>query len=198
MAIPTHSLLDRIASAGDVACTLLQVAKGGEPAHSFKALRSIVTQLQDHNIAVLVEDNPMLAMQLGTDGVHMNASNAISMHYEHAARLLNEDSIIGVHAGNSRHRAMIAGEAGAHYVAFDAGARTFVGEEESLIGWWSRLFEVPCISWIETNRTNTEASVRSGADFVAIALRADTVPTDADQSIAALQAILDSLEPESD
>jgi thiamine-phosphate pyrophosphorylase len=68
---------------------------------------------------------------------------------------------------------MDAGEAGADYVAFGAffptrTKETFHRPDPSILGWWSRLFEIPCVAIGGINPDNGRALVEAGADFLAI------------------------------
>lgn len=64
--------------------------------------------------------------------------------FDHARKLLGPDKIIGALCGTSRHAAMDLAEAGADYIAFHQAR--LMPHEEPIIGWWSSLFEVPCIA----------------------------------------------------
>src|SRR5690348_17839321 len=64
-----------------------------------------------------MNDRPDLAAEMECDGVHVGEED---MPYAEARRLLGPDRIVGVTCGDSRHRAVVAAEAGADYVAFGA------------------------------------------------------------------------------
>ncbi len=64
-----------------------------------------------------MNDRPDLAAELDCDGVHVGEEDA---PYAEARRLLGPDRIVGVTCGDSRHRALVAAEAGADYIAFGA------------------------------------------------------------------------------
>ncbi|RDJ93946.1 hypothetical protein B4Q13_18355, partial [Lacticaseibacillus rhamnosus] len=72
---------------------------------------------QQRGVAFIMNDRPDLAAELDCDGVHVGEED---MPYAEARRLLGPDSIVGVTCGDSRHRAVVAAEAGADYVAFGA------------------------------------------------------------------------------
>ncbi len=80
---------------------------------------------------------------------------------------------IGVTCHDSRHLAMEAGEAGADYVAFGAFYPTSTKEtkhrpEPSILGWWSTLFEIPCVAIGGITPDNAAPLIAAGADFLAV------------------------------
>ena len=105
---------------GDVACVQLRL-KDGENTASDNAFRRAAEALlpicHEHDVALLINDRPDLAIKLGADGVHVGQEDT---PYEEARRILGPDRIVGVTCHNSRHLAMEAAEAGADYVAFGA------------------------------------------------------------------------------
>jgi thiamine-phosphate pyrophosphorylase len=68
---------------------------------------------------------------------------------------------------------MDAGEAGADYVAFGAFFPTETKEthhrpEPSILGWWSTVFEIPCVAIGGITPENGRELVEAGADFLAV------------------------------
>ncbi len=138
--------------------------------------QNLVTSLQAHNIAVLVEDSEKLRT-LKADGVHLNTDELWA--FEQTKQALDEKDIIGVCAQSSRHGAMTIAEQGASYIAINmAGAKTDEENEQQImdenqsaptIDWWIALFETPCVAWnIDTIQAALSAQ-RKGADFLALA-----------------------------
>ena len=138
--------------------------------------QDLVTSLQAHNIAVLVEDSEKLRT-LTADGVHLN-TDELGL-FEQMKQRLDENDIIGVSPQSSRHNAMIFAEQGASYIAIDVAGANSNGENEQLtldenqsaptIDWWVALFETPCVAWnIETVQAALTAQ-KEGADFLALA-----------------------------
>jgi thiamine-phosphate pyrophosphorylase len=80
-----------------------------------------------------------LAAARRCDGIEVNDVKA----YAEARRALGKDKIVGGYCGTSRHLAMELAEEGADYIAL---AQAQDHGEESIIGWWSALFEIPCIA----------------------------------------------------
>src|SRR5688572_25803814 len=113
--------LDHALDGGDVACLQIRLkSRDGVPApdsHILNLGRHIIARAQDRGVAVLINDRPDLAVELGADGVHVGQSD---MPYANARKLVGPDAVVGVTCHDSRHLAMEAGEAGADYVAFGA------------------------------------------------------------------------------
>ena len=68
---------------------------------------------------------------------------------------------------------MEAAEAGADYVAFGAfyptkTKPTHYRPDPSILSWWSRVFEVPCVAIGGITPENGKVLVEAGADFLAV------------------------------
>ena len=121
-------------------------------------------------VAFIVNDDMGLAKRIGADGVHLGQDDGDPRE---ARALLGPSAQIGVTCHDSRHLAMDAGEAGADYVAFGAFFPTTTKEtthrpDPSILGWWSRLFEIPCVAIGGVTPDNAPALVEAGADFLAV------------------------------
>ena len=102
--------------AGDVAA--LQVRLKGVSDEVIAAAVDVITPIAHaRGVAVILNDRPDLAAQLGCDGVHVGQTD---MSYGDARKLMGREAMIGVTCHDSRHLAMEAAEAGADYVAFGA------------------------------------------------------------------------------
>lgn len=124
----------------------------------------------DAGVTFIVNDSMALAKRLGADGVHLGQGDG---DVRQARSLLGPGSQIGKTCHDSRHLAMEAGEAGADYVAFGAFYPTSTKPSEyrpqpSLLTWWSRLFEIPCVAIGGITPENAAPIVRAGADFLAV------------------------------
>lgn len=159
---------------GAVACIQLRLkGRDDAPAADDDVLRAAQTLLpiaQAHDAAFLINDRPDLAKQSGADGVHIGQSDA---SYENARALLGAEATIGVTCHNSKHLGLVAGEAGADYVAFGAFFPTMTKQaptkaEPSLIEWWSFATTVPCVAIGGITPENCAPLVRAGADFLAV------------------------------
>ena len=121
-------------------------------------------------VAFIVNDSIALAKRLGADGVHLGQGDGDPRE---ARDLLGPDAQIGVTCHDSRHLAMEAGEAGVDYVAFGAFYPTETKATEhrpdpSILGWWSTLFELPCVAIGGITPANAAPLIAAGADFLAV------------------------------
>jgi thiamine-phosphate pyrophosphorylase len=136
-----------------------------------RATRILQPIAQDHGVAFIMNDRPDLAAEFQCDGVHVGEED---MPYAEARRLLGLDRIVGVTCGDSKHRAVVAAEAGADYVAFGAffpsmtkaGAKYRVRPE--LLADWSETTVVPCCAIGGITQQNCGPLVAAGADFLAV------------------------------
>jgi thiamine-phosphate pyrophosphorylase len=123
-----------------------------------------------YDTAFIVNDSIAIADALGADGVHLGQEDGDPRE---ARRILGPDAQIGVTCHNSRHLAMEAGEAGADYVAFGAFYPTNTKEvrhraDLSILGWWSTIFELPCVAIGGITADNAAPLIAAGADFIAV------------------------------
>lgn len=166
--------LETALDGGDVACLQIRLkSRDGVAApdkHILALGRHIVPRAQDRGVAVLVNDRPDLAVELGADGVHVGQND---MPYAQARKLVGPSGIVGVTCHNSRHLALEAGEAGADYIAFGAFYPTETKDasakaEPDLLGWWQEMVEVPCVAIGGITTENARPLVEAGADFLAV------------------------------
>jgi thiamine-phosphate pyrophosphorylase len=162
--------LEEALAGGDVACLQLRL-KEVDDAAVRRAARILQPIAQGHGVAFIMNDRPDLAAELDCDGVHVGEED---MPYAETRRLLGPDRIVGVTCGDSRHRAVVAAEAGADYVAFGAffpsmtkaGAK-FRATPEVLRD-WSETTVVPCCAIGGITQENCGSLVEAGADFLAV------------------------------
>ncbi|HEV2867500.1 MAG TPA: thiamine phosphate synthase, partial [Allosphingosinicella sp.] len=147
----------------------------------------------ERDVAFIVNDSVALAKRLGADGVHLGQQDGDPRE---ARAVLGPAAQIGVTCHDSRHVAMEAGEAGADYVAFGAFFPTSTKQtrhrpDPSILGWWSTLFELPCVAIGGITPGNGRPLVEAGADFLAVC---SAVWTHADGPAAAVGAFEPILE----
>ena len=136
-----------------------------------RAARVLQPIAQARDVAFIMNDRPDLAAELDCDGVHVGEEDA---PYDEARRLLGPDRIVGATCGDSRHRAVVAAEAGADYVAFGAffPSATKVGAKyratPELLRDWSGTTVVPCCAIGGITQENCGPLVEAGADFLAV------------------------------
>ena len=166
--------LDATLQAGDVACLQIRLKQAdGSPADDqiiCKAAETLCPLAHQHNVAVLLNDRPDLARELGCDGVHIGQQD---MPYKQARALLGPEAIIGVTCHASRHLAMLAGDAGADYVAFGAFFDTQTKDTTAqatpdILTWWQEVMEPPCVAIGGITPENGAELTMAGADFLAV------------------------------
>jgi thiamine-phosphate pyrophosphorylase len=162
--------LEEALAGGDVACLQLRL-KEVDDAAIRRAAGVLKPIAQERGVAFVMNDRPDLAAELDCDGVHVGEED---MPYAEARRLLGPDRIVGVTCGNSRHRAVVAAEAGADYVAFGAffpsGTKTTTKyrADPELLRDWSETTVVPCCAIGGITQRNCGPLVEAGADFLAV------------------------------
>jgi thiamine-phosphate pyrophosphorylase len=140
---------------GDVAAFLLRLGDADDKAIT-RAADTLRPVCQQRDVAFLLDGRAELALKLDCDGVQVAVED-----YAGARRTVGPERQVGVTCSASRHFAMEAADAGADYVAFNAG-------EIEMIEWWSGLFEVPCVAAGEITLANAPPLIASGADFLAV------------------------------
>jgi thiamine-phosphate pyrophosphorylase len=133
---------------------------------------------QSRDIAALLDGDPELAQRLGADGVHLSDP----ADYAQARRLLGDQAIVGVYCGSSRHAAMLAAEAGADYVAFDA--------DLELVAWWAEVMVVPVVVELGDDIARAGEFAAAGADFLAPGAALFDHPAGTSEGVAMLVAAI--------
>jgi thiamine-phosphate pyrophosphorylase len=144
--------------------------KGIDQHEAARLAEPLQTLCAAHEVAFIVNDDMGLAKRIGADGVHLGQDDGDPRD---ARALLGAAAQIGITCHDSRHLAMEAGEAGADYVAFGAFYPTATKEtrhrpDPSILGWWSTLFEIPCVAIGGITPENGRVLVEAGADFLAV------------------------------
>ncbi len=139
-------VLDTLADIAPPAC--LRIDLGEAPEDDWRRMfDAVISHCHTHDVALLVRDHYRLVAPHGLDGVHL-AKGAAPLR--EVRDVLGSDRIVGAHAGASRHRGLVLGEAGADYVAFGpVGEIGALGTEEraedELFAWWAEMIEIPCV-----------------------------------------------------
>lgn len=158
--------LNPVLDAAEVSALRLELGGRSEAdaARTADAAREIA---HARDIPVVVAEHLGLAERLGLDGVHLTDPHGVRA----ARKALGGDGIVGVHCGASRHDGLVAGEAGADYVAFGPVGETSLGNGArvpgDLLAWWAQMIEVPLVA--EGALTEADLSgLAPHADFVAL------------------------------
>ena len=122
-----------------------------------------------HDVAFLMNDRPDLAKKTGADGVHVGQSD---VSCRQARAVLGDGAIVGVTCHDSRHLALLAGEAGADYVAFGAFFPTATKDaptcaEPEILSWWRDATVLPSVAIGGITPENCGPLVAAGADYIA-------------------------------
>ncbi len=153
---------------------LLVATQDGETCNK-DALRALIKNIQGHDIAAMVSNDPKLAQDVGADGVHMHWRSSIAADYEAARALGGGAMMIGADAGKSRHDAMVLAETNADYVAFGVPANlkdqdSARARQIDLVAWWAQMFELPVVAFDITTPEQASELKAAGADFIAATL----------------------------
>ena len=166
--------LARALDAGDVAAVQLRLKGPDDTPAGDAAWRRAIDALrpvaQSRGVAFLLNDRADLVAATGCDGVHVGQTDTPAAD---ARRLIGPDRTLGVTCHDSRDLAMLAGEAGADYVAFGAFFPTSTKDaptraDPGIIAWWSELMEPPCVAIGGITPENCASLVRAGAGFLAV------------------------------
>ncbi|MFN3945595.1 MAG: thiamine phosphate synthase [Allosphingosinicella sp.] len=177
--------------AGPVAAFQFRV-KGVDQHEAARLAEPLRALCAERDVAFVVNDDMSLAKRIGADGVHLGQQDGDPRE---ARALLGPTAQIGVTCHDSRHLAMEAGDAGADYVAFGSFFPTSTKEvrhrpEPSILSWWSRLFELPCVAIGGITPDNGRVLVEAGADFLAVCGGVWNHPDGPAAAVRAFQGIL--------
>lgn len=161
--------LDDVLAAGDVAALQVRL-KPASDADIRVAVTTLLPVTRKHEVALILNDRPDLAADLGCDGVHVGQSDA---SVASARRLVGPNAMIGATCHDSRHLAMEAAEAGADYVAFGAFFATDTKKTEhqpdpDILSIWQEVMETPCVAIGGITLDNAAIVIEAGADFIAV------------------------------
>lgn len=174
---------------GDVAA--LQIRLKAAPDSVIETATQAVRPLaQARGVAVIMNDRPDLAVQLGCDGVHVGQEDA---SYAEARAIVGKDRIVGVTCHDSPHLAMEAAEAGADYVAFGAFFPTATKDAKTradpeLLTVWQESMQTPCVAIGGITAANARGLAAAGADFLAVSAGVWRHPQGPAAAVAALNA----------
>lgn len=176
---------------GPVAAFQLRL-KGAQDDEILRAAEQLLPICAARDVAFILNDRMDLAKTCGADGVHLGQGDGDPREARH---LLGASAQIGVTCHASRHLAMEAGEAGADYVAFGAFFLTNTKEtlhrpDPSILGWWTTLFEIPCVAIGGITPENARPLVEAGADFLAVCNSVWSHPQGPAAALAAFEGVM--------
>lgn len=182
----------RALDGGDVASFQLRL-KDHSADDIRKACDLLMPKIQARDVAFILNDDPILAKEVGADGVHVGQDDT---PYKEARQIVGDTAIVGVTCHNSKHLAMSAAENGADYVAFGAFFPTTTKDAKSIAGidlleWWSPLVETPVVAIGGITVDNAAPLVKSGADFLAISAGIWKYPDGPTAAVKELNRVID-------
>jgi thiamine-phosphate pyrophosphorylase len=185
---------DTLASAldaGDVAAVQLRL-KDASDDHWRRTIDALRPVAQYRDVAFILNDRADLVRQTGCDGVHVGQTDTPARE---ARALIGPTLTLGVTCHDSRDLAMVAGEAGADYVAFGAFFPTTTKDaptraEADILTWWSALMELPSVAIGGITPQNCGTLVQAGADFLAVVGAVWNHPDGAAAGVTAMNAAI--------
>lgn len=167
------SQLEQALDAGDVGAFQLRLKEANDDT-IIQAVQALLPICHAQDVAFILNDRADLAKELGVDGVHLGQDD---MPVAEAREILPNDMVIGATCHASRDLGMVAGEAGADYVAFGAFYPTtskppekvekWGVPEPDILSWWQEYLVLPCVAIGGITPDNCAPLVAAGADFVA-------------------------------
>lgn len=140
-------------AAGDAASLLIAPDKA--------LVRGLMPIARAKDVAVLIDTDAQLAVDLDADGVHIAAD---CQAYDAARQTVGAGRIVGVDCQTARHNAMECAEAGADYVMMDETFRMPQGD--TLISWWASVMQVPVVASHPGDARTIGQLAATGAEFV--------------------------------
>lgn len=130
--VPSAGRLDALLGEGGVIGVLFESTDG------MADLRDVCRGREVGAFASTIQD----AQDLDADGVLIDRVPEV----EQARRRLGPERVVGARAKVSRHDAMVAGEAGADFIAFGDLDHPVTERLIEILGWWSDLFVLPTLA----------------------------------------------------
>ena len=144
--------------------------KGVDDQHVIEVGQTLRPICHYFDTTFIVNDRPDLAVKIGADGVHLGEEDS---NVKNARIILGSSAIIGVSCYNSKHKAMLASEEGANYVAFGAFHQTKTKVPKyrariDIIEDWSYISNVACVAIGGLTANNCSSIINAGADYIAV------------------------------
>ena len=193
--IPDLGVFERELSAalsgGDVAALQVRL-KTASDSEIRQAVERLAPIARSHDVALILNDRPDLAADLGCDGVHVGQEDA---SIGSARRLMGPDAMVGATCHDSRDLAMEAAEAGADYVAFGAfypteTKATTHRPDLDILTVWQETVEIPCVAIGGVTVDNAGVLARAGADFLAVSAGVWRHPQGPADAVRRFEAVL--------
>ncbi len=165
--------LEQVLKAAPVASLQIRL-KGVARDVIVKTTKTLMPLAHAHGTAVIINDDPDIALETGADGVHLGQADLRNIiDIKSAQEMLNPGAIIGVTCHNSKDLAFKAGSGGAHYVAFGSFFASKTKPDANpadleLLSWWHDIMEIPSVAIGGITVDNAKTVIAAGADFIAV------------------------------
>ncbi|MCF6275214.1 MAG: thiamine phosphate synthase [Robiginitomaculum sp.] len=165
--------LEQVLKAAPVASLQIRL-KGVARDVIVKTTKTLMPLAHAHGTAVILNDDPDIALETGADGVHLGQADLRNIiDIKSAQQMLKPGAIIGVTCHNSKDLAFKAGSGGAHYIAFGSFFESTTKPDAppanlELLTWWHETMEIPSVAIGGITVDNAEAVIAAGADFIAL------------------------------
>lgn len=164
-----ENLLARVSEALPSACALQFRAKELDSAAKLRLGRELATLCRTAGVLFIVNDEPLLALELNADGVHLGQEDGDPAA---ARQLLGNDKLIGI-STHTPEEAAQAEAAGADYIGFGAifptaskAIKHLAGVE--LLAGTRAVVTLPIVAIGGLERDNAAAVIAAGADAIAV------------------------------
>ena len=134
-----------------------------------KIARKIKKIVKQHNVKLLINDNPFIAKTISADGCHIGQKD---MDFKNSRKILGKNKIIGVTCHNSKKLALKAQKNGANYVAFGSffkspTKKSAFGANLTILRWAQKKINMPIVAIGGINSSNYKKILSNGANFIA-------------------------------
>jgi thiamine-phosphate pyrophosphorylase len=169
--IPPADLAARLEAAlsgGDVASLIITLGNAA-PSDLQMMAETLTPIAQRHDVAALVHNDTRIAGRARADGVHVDTG---PNDLRDAVARLRPQRLVGAGGAETRHDAMVLGEADPDYVFFGR----LDGDTDSdphpqalaLAAWWAPLFHIPAIVMGGASLESLGEAAATGAEFIAL------------------------------
>ncbi len=159
-------MLPDVLAAADVAAVLLRFEKTDERT-MIQCAKVLAPIVQNAGSALILDGQFEITARSGADGANVYGIDLL----EDALSTLKPDRILGIGGLNSRHDAMVAGDAGADYLLFgepdEHGDRPSSEAIFERLQWWAEIFEPPCVGFA-VSAEEAGLFAEAGADFILV------------------------------
>ena len=191
-------MLEKILTAGDIACALID-AHGMDEQSFLARCKNIIPMLQQYDVAALVVDQTRVAGRAEADGILINSGlNDV----KDAIARFSPQKIVGCGNVRGRHQALEAGELNPDFIFLGALDRDIKPQAHrknlDLAEWWAQMIEIPCAVMGGNSVSSVKEVALSGAEFVVLSRAIFDAGDEAAAQIVEANRLLDEFGPEFD